>query len=897
MIDKVLGPYRVLDKLGEGGMGQVYRARDTKLNRDVALKVLPPSVAGNPDALARFRREAQVLAALNHPNIAALHGFEDFDSTSVLVMELVPGATLDELIKAQTTLPLETVLDIGRQIALALETAHELGIVHRDLKPANIKIREDGVVKVLDFGLAKALASESAGATADPMNSPTLTGRATQLGMIMGTAAYMAPEQAKGRAVDRRADIWAFGVVLYEMLTGQRGYDAEDLSETLAAVLTREVDWNAIPATTPARLSLLVRDCLVRDPRQRLRDIGEARRTLERLIAGTPDAADSSPSVVKGAAVSRGRQVVPWAVAALAIAIAAVAGWRAWRTPEPPSAAVVTRARFSHNSNAGFVTLSRDGTKIVYSTLGNEGFMLYLRQVDQFDSKPIAGTANAAFAVLSPDGAWLAFSGNGNPDRIRKIPTSGGTPVVLADGNFQHGADWGPDDTIVYGGGNGLRRLPAAGGAPEALTTIDAAKGEAAHIRPQFLPRDRELLFTIAYTNAPGRFALLNLATKQYDTIAPGGASGRYLASGHLTFVRDRVLYAVPYDLASRSATGPEVPVVEGVSTLGPAGMGDYAVAATGLLVYTEASGVEGTTLVWVDRKGAVQPIAGQVPRLWSTGRLSPDGRYVANAIGQAGPQLGNGQDIWVMDLERGAATRVTSAGVNDRPIWTADGRDLIYRGGQDGRTGLYRVAADGSRAPSLILATSVRANPSSLSPDGKTLFFQQEARIFVVNLGPDGAAAGAPRRFRESSASEGAAEVSPNGAWVAFASSESGTSEVYIMPLAGSGGRTRVSIDGAGASRWSKDGSELYFWSSPGGRSSLMSATVRFTPALSVGAPVALFEGRSGTTWGPAPDGKRFLIERLGQVSADQITPVTSFALVTNWFDELKRRAPPKPR
>jgi serine/threonine-protein kinase len=887
-----LGAYEIIAKLGEGGMGQVYRVRDSKLNRDVALKVLPPSVADSPDALARFKREAQVLAVLNHPNIATLHGFEQLDGIGALVMELVPGQTLDELIRTGS-LALAQALDIARQIALALEAAHELGIVHRDLKPANIKIRDDGVVKVLDFGLAKALAPESSGANVDPVNSPTITAHATRLGVIMGTAAYMAPEQAKGKTVDRRADIWAFGVVLYEMLTGRRGYEAEDISETLAAVLTREVDWTAMPAATPARLSTLVRDCLVRDPRQRLRDIGEARRTLDQLIAGVPGPTAPVPVID-----ARWRRLVPWTVAALALAVAVVLGMRQLRPSDPP-ANPVTRARFSQNSTAGSVALSRDGTKFVYATLNNDGWMLHLRQVNEFDSRPISGAAGGAFSVLSPDGAWVAFSGNGGAnDRIRKIPAAGGTPIVLCDGSFLFGADWGDDGTIVYSGPSGLMRVPVAGGTPETLTTIDKANGEVGHRRPQFLPGGRDVLFTVASATAPPRFAVVSLATRQYQTIAAGGGNGRYLPTGHLTFVRDSVLYAVPYDLDARSATGPEVPVVEGVSTLGPAGTGDYAFAANGLLVYTEARAQPGTTLVWADRKGVIQPIPGQIPRMWGTGRLSPDGRFVANAIGhQHGAETGTptAQDIWVMDLERGAPTRLTNGGNSDRPIWMPGGREIVYSSADAGKFALNAVPADGSRAPRSIMTTTSRAYPTSMTPDGKVLLYQEGGRIFVIGMGPDGTAVGEPRRLRDSSASEGAADVSPDGQWVAFVSSESGTNEVYVMPLSGSAGRTRVSIEGGIGPRWSKDGRELFFWGNPIGRSALMSAAVRLTPTFRVEKPVMLFEGRSGSTWAPAPDGQRFLVETLAAVNAGQMDEETSFAVVTNWFDEVRHLAPAK--
>ena len=557
-------------------MGEVYRARDSKLGRDVALKVLASSVASDPDRLARFRREAQVLAALNHPNIAAIYGFEDSGPTHALVMELVEGQTLDQLLRVtrpqesgprsqaagqrpQPTrsgksasgakdktsspgsgrtpgpvaqgLPPDQVLSIARQIAEALEFAHERGIIHRDLKPANIKVRDDGTVKVLDFGLAKALAPEDVSGGSDVMNSPTLTARATQMGVIMGTAAYMAPEQAKGRPVDRRADIWAFGVVLYEMLTGRRGYEAEDISDTLAAVLTRDVDWQALPADTPARLRGLVRDCLARDPKNRLRDIGEARRVLDQLISGAPEIepAPSSMTAVAAPQAPVWQRALPWTMAALAILAAAAMAWTAWSRPAAP-ARHVTRAKYPLSDLSGFVALARDGTKLAYTVSGAQGFYIALRQMDQFEAKPLPGSENNGWPLFSPDGEWIAFSSVSAPAKIRKIPIAGGTSSTLCDGSFQQGGAWGDDDTIVFPGGAGLMRVSANGGAPAALTKLDAAKGEKSHTRPQFLPDGRSLLFTVA-SNSPEspEFAVLDLKSGVYRVVARGGDNGRYV--------------------------------------------------------------------------------------------------------------------------------------------------------------------------------------------------------------------------------------------------------------------------------------------------------------------------------------------------------------------------------
>ena len=756
--------------VGAGGMGEVYRARDSKLGRDVALKVLAASVAGDPDRLARFRREAQVLAALNHPNIAAIYGFEDSGPTHALVMELVDGQTLDQLLRATKPqasgrgaqgsgqrlqassapdqapgkkskasgtgsvpqpMPVayglgpDQVLSIARQIAEALEFAHERGIIHRDLKPANIKVRDDGTVKVLDFGLAKALAPEDLSGTSDVMNSPTLTARATQMGVIMGTAAYMAPEQAKGRPVDRRADIWAFGVVLYEMLTGRRGYEAEDISDTLAAVLTRDVDWQALPADTPARLRGLVRDCLARDPKNRLRDIGEARRVLDQLISGAPEIDPAASAIITVAApqAPAWRRALPWAIAALAILAAAATAWMSLSRPTAPRG-LVTRARFPVPDLSGFVALSREGTKLAYTVSGPQGFFIALRQMDQFEGKGLAGTENSGWPVFSPDGEWIAFSSIAAPTKIRKVPIAGGTSITLCDGSFQQGAAWGNDDSIVFAGGGGLMAVSANGGEPKPLTKVDVAKGERSHTRPQFLPNG-SLLFTIA-SAAPDspHFAVLDLKTGQYRTVARGGDNGQYVPTGHLTFVRDATLFAVPFDLARLTTTGPEVPVVENVSTVGPDNTGDYTFSQNGLLVYSEALNAQGTLLIWMDRHGTPQPIPGQVRRDWATGRLSPDGLRVVNGIHDA-----KGTDLWVADLARTTLTRLTFGGENDLPIWTPDGTRIVYSSTKDGKSGLFSVLADGTGQPELVIASDTRPVATSFTPDGKTLVYTQPTK------------------------------------------------------------------------------------------------------------------------------------------------------------------------
>jgi eukaryotic-like serine/threonine-protein kinase len=880
-----LGSYEIVSAVGAGGMGEVYRAKDTTLNRDVALKLLPASFEQDPDRVTRFRREAQLLASLNHPNIAQIYGFE----SGALVMEFVDGEDLAQRL-ARGPLPLDEALPIARQIADALDTAHEQGIIHRDLKPANIKVRPDGTVKVLDFGLAKALAPDSLPGMAEASNSPTLTMRATQMGVIIGTAAYMAPEQAKGRVVDRRADVWAFGVVLYEMLAGKRAYDAEDISETLAAVLTREVDWTKLPEATPARLRGLLHDCLVRDPKQRLRDMGEARRILDQVMSGAPESSVTGLPAPAGPAATptparAWTRLVPWMVAALALGAAAFTTGRMLTTPSPPSAPVV-RSREVLKDPSGLMDLSRDGTEIVYMAANaNSGFVLAVRELDQFDGRTLPGTEGAYYPHFSPAADWILFALNG---KLEKIQVTGGASIALCDGDLTHGAAWGEDDTIVFSGPKGLMRVPASGGTPQPLTTLDEAKGETAHIRPQFLPGGRELLFTVVSRSPDSpQFAVLDLQKGTYRIVAKGGDNGRYVDAGYLTYGRNGTLFALPFDLATLSAAGSEAPVVQGISAIGPTGTADYAVSANGVLAYSETLAQGGTSIAWADRKGAPTPIPGDMRRQWGTGRLSPDGRRLANGV--IGDQ---GTDLWVVDLTRGTATRLTFGGTNDLPVWMPDGRALIYSGAANGKAGLYRVLADGTGKPELLLETP-SPTPTSVTPDGKAVLFTQlgpngHARIMKLALEATPASS-TPEVVYQSATGNGEGQVSPDGHWLAFVSTETGRAEVYVMPFPGPGAKVQVSTNGGLRVRWAKSGREVFFWNNANGNATLLGAAIQTTP-LTAGVPHALFTAFSGTTFDVAPDGEHFLVETVGDATTGAV-----FATVSNWFDELQRRAPRK--
>ena len=828
-----------------------------------------------------------MLAQLNHPSIATVHGFEESGGVHALIMELVDGDTLTERI-ARGPIALEDVLAIAKPIAEALEAAHEERIIHRDLKPANIKVKPDGTVKVLDFGLAKALSRDSVLQPADLSNSPTLTGDATGRGVILGTAAYMAPEQARGRAVDRRADIWSFGVILYEMLTGRQVFKGDDVSETLASVLKDAPDFGALPAETPRVLRQLIERCLTRDTKMRLRDIGEARIVLDGLIRRPHESAAAALSVTTvPPSRARGMRWLPWAIASIAVLAAAAAAFN--NRPAEAPGRVVTRSRLELKDLSGFIHVSRDGSLVAYDTTGGDrGLQIALRRTDQLEGKPVPGAEDAEFPIISPNGQWIAYSRA--QAQIKRLPITGGAPATICDGSLRNGGDWGEDDTIVFSGPQGLLRVAASGGTPQVLSRIDKAKGEIAHVRPQFLPGGTQVLFTVRSMAAAPQFAVVDLKNGRYRTIAPGGENGKYALSGHLTFVRDGSLFAMPFDVKRLAVLGPEVSMIEDVSTFGPPGTGDYSFSQNGLLIYSEGSGAQGTVLEWADRKGDTQTMPGQIPRRWGTGRLSPDGLRLANSI-----LVDERTDIWAVDLQRGTPNRLTFNGGNDNPIWTPDGREIVYSNTNGGKFGLYSVAADGSAAPVLIASTERFSLPMSFTPDGKTLLYRQRAangnnQIFVLTPGVGGAARG-PRPLRGSNASDLDADVSPDGKWVAFTSDETGAAEVYVIPFPGPGGRTRVSTSGGRDARWARRGRELFFRADVAATTTrFFAATIQTIPTINVGMPIELFSKATGSTWDPAPAGDRLLIENFRSAGIS-----TSFVTVTNWFEELRRRAPLK--
>jgi serine/threonine-protein kinase len=917
------GPYEVSAEIGVGGMGEVYRAIDTNLKRAVAIKVLPASVAGDSDRLARFQREAEVLAALNHPNIASIYGLEKSGPAAALVMELVEGPTLADVI-ARGSIPLSDALPLARQIAHALETAHDQGIIHRDLKPANIKVRADGTVKVLDFGLAKAIEPASAqGASAGQAlsQSPTITSPAmTQAGVILGTAAYMSPEQAKGRPVDKRSDIWAFGVVLYEMLTGQRLFKGEDVSETLAAVLTRQPDWTLLPAAAPPLIRRLLRRCLEKDRTRRLADMADARLDIDDALSGSDVDAPAAVST------SRTRERLMWAASLLLVGLtaAATAAWttRPVSNPQEPVRTILSVAPTGETpgtnpleQRAGgarptrtAVALSPDGKTLVFSAIWGGTQQLYARAMDQLGATPIAGTSGGYGPFFSPDGQSVGFAADGE---LRKVPLRGGPPVALCKAVALFGASWGDDGTIVFATqrNGGLWRVSATGGTPEALTT--PSPDEYSHRLPHMLPGGRAVIFTVL--KGPNLWNDTQIVVRSFDTneqtvLVTGGSDARYVSTGHLVYIRLGTLMAVPFDPVRLAVTGGATGVIDGVMQAANQGgnymantlAGQFTVSDTGALVYLTGGTVAATerSLAWVDRHGTIQAL-GAPPRPYFAPDISPDGQRVAITTLDT-------LQVSSYDLARGALSPVTVDGQSNHGIFTPDGKRIVVRSGtREGN--LYWKAADGSGAIEQLTTSARSQTPASWSPDGTMLAFVEEGDnegkavfqfdIWVLSIGDR-----KTRALIHTAANEVTPEFSPDGRWLAYVSNESGRHEVYVQPYPGPGERHLISTKGGEQPAWNANGRELFYVQgggyAPGGPTTLMSVRIATTPTFQAGTPEPVFENAYlGTAWGRsydvAPDGRRFLLPLRKEPPPP--LPPAQMVFVQHWFEELKRLVPVK--
>jgi serine/threonine-protein kinase len=889
-----LGPYEIVSALGAGGMGEVYRATDTKLKRQVALKILPSSLATDPDRLARFQREAEVLASLNHPNIAAIYGLEDADGVKALVMELVEGPTLADRI-AQGAISIDEALPSAKQIADALEAAHEQGIIHRDLKPANIKVRPDGTVKVLDFGLAKAL--EPAAASSPSMSmSPTITSPAmmTGVGMILGTAAYMAPEQAKGREADKRSDIWAFGCVLYEMLTGKRPFDGEDVSDTLANVLKIDPDWSALPLETPPPIRTLLQSCLTKDRRRRVADISTALFVLEK------SASLASPTSMLSAAPLPHR-LVWWRVAArtgVVLVVAAVSGAAVWfaTRPVPPSVVrtTVTTSGLTALSLAGAdrdVAITSDGSRVVYR--GNN--QLLVRALNQLEPTVLSGLGAPRSVFISPDGQWVGFV---DGTTLKKVAITGGPPVTIAPINgLPRGATWGLDGAIIFATNTtatGLQRVSAAGGEPTVLTKPDRERGEGDHLWPEFLPGGEAVLFTI--TPADGsienaQIAVLDLRTGMSKVLIRGGSDAHYVATGHLVYGATGTLRAVAFDLGRLEVAGTPTPVLDGVMTT-QEGAADVGVAANGSLVYVPggARGGGQQTVVSVDRQGRPSPLPGLPLDSYRDVRVSPNGARLA---------LATQSDVWTYDVVRATRSRLTTDSASDRsPLWTPDGQRIIFTSTRAGYPELFWRAADGTGGDERLLARAKNLADliaTGWSPDGRQLLFTEVPPSIRCAIGQTAIEHPADANMLvKSEFCNAHAAVSPNGRWMAYRSRVSGRDEIYVERYPELGNRQQISADGGAIPLWSRDSRELFF-GTPDNRQ-MLAVPIQSGTTLVAGRPQVLFElawpAGLSRPYDIAPDG-RFLIIRSGQAEAGGIA--SNMIVVQNWTEELKRLVPTK--
>ncbi len=832
-----LGNYEVIGLIGEGGMGSVYRANDSRLGRQVALKIVRPSLVASADHATRFTREARLLASLNHPNIATIHGIEESGGVRFLVLELVPGATLAEIV-ARGPLPVRDALILGAQIATAIEAAHERGIIHRDLKPANIKVTPDGTVKVLDFGLAKALAAESSSEGEDVKT--TLAPSGTAAGVILGTAAYMSPEQARGAQVDKRCDVWALGCVLFDMLTGQTAFGAQTASDTIAAVLTRDPDWSRLPADLPASVRALLRRLLVKDLHRRLHDAGDARIELEDAVAALADPS-AAPSGERRPATDRRRRVGTAAAAVVSVAVlAGAAGWMLKPSAAPPARRPVQfvlplpPGEALDRLDFAAVAMSPDETHVVFVATRGGQSRLFVRALAESEARPIPGTEEALSPFFSPDGEWIAFFAAG---QLKKVQVAGGPVQKICDAAIGFGGAWGADGTIVYAPDNGsaIWQVSADGGVGRPITRLDTARGEFSHRWPELVPDSGLLLYTVGTEGSWDDAAIVaqSLKSGERTTIIRGGTNPKYLPGGRLLFARGGSVLVAPFDPRRRLVTADASPILAGVVESSDGAIQLSVSRAGGVVYLAGESDRTRKTLVWVDRQGNVQPFAAP-ERAYSSPRLSPDGRMLAVAV--AGPDR---DEVWTYDIARSAPNQVTFEG-GTAPVWTGDGRRIIFSASRGGPPALFWKPADGSGSDER-LTTSQRADvPGSASLNGRTVALAESDLAGggdILLLDTDDRTS---RAFVKAPPNGKAPALSPGGQWVAYVSDESGRDEVYLAPAADPKRRLRVSADGGTEPAWSRDSAELFFRS--GDR--MLAAAVAVRPSLSVKPPTVLFSG-----------------------------------------------------
>jgi serine/threonine protein kinase/Tol biopolymer transport system component len=881
-----LGPYEILAPLGAGGMGEVYRARDTRLDRTVAVKILPSHLSSDATLRQRFDQEAKAISSLNHPHICALYDVGHQDGTDFLVMEHLEGETLAKLLE-KGSLPLAQVLKYGVEIADALDKAHRQGIVHRDLKPGNIMITKSGA-KLLDFGLAKAAMPLASGATLTA--AVTRTTPVTQPGTVVGTFQYMSPEQVEAKDLDARSDIFSFGAVLYEMVTGQRAFRGKSQLSVASAILEKDPDpISTLQPLTPLSLDHAIHRCLAKDPDDRWQTARDLFLELKWIGEGGSQASQSR--------TTSNRSALGWRTLTLSaltlLLVAAIAGLAAWNLkpspPKPVTRAVITLPPGQHlvGLEQPAVALSPDGNQLAYVAIQGGTQQIYLRALESQEARPVPGTEGGVSPFFSPDSQWLGFFSG---QKLKKVPVSGGPTQTLNDAAQSQGASWATKEIIAFKrqGVTALQQVPASGGTPQPLIHLE--NGETAQRWPDFLPSGEAVLTVTTsssfdWTNT--QIVVQSIGTGERRNLIRGGTQPRYAASEHLIYAQGGTLMAVPLDPRRLTVTGAATPMVEGVLQSNTSGAAQYSLSSTGSLVYVRGE-VESAQrrLVWVTRNGAEQPVGAPV-RTYLFPRLSPDGRTVAVGISERETHL------WLYDLARETSTRFTFEGnVNHNPTWTPDGKRIAFNSDKDGATSIYWLLADGSGGLERLTSSPYPNIPMSWSPDGQLLAFMESnptsgSDIWVLRLSDR-----KPQPFLATPFSESVPRFSPDGHWLSYISNESGRYEVYVQPYPGPGRKLQISTEGGTEPVWNRNGRELFYRNGD----KMMAVDIGTQSGFAAGKPRMLFEGRyerspaTSPNYDVSPDGQRFLMLKADE---KEVAAPTQINVVLNWFEELKRRVP----
>jgi serine/threonine-protein kinase len=885
----MLSHYRLVEKIGEGGMGVVWKADDTVLGRQVAIKVLPDDFAHDAERLARFRQEARLLASLNHPNIAAIYGLEEDKSGGVryLVLELVPGQTLAERLW-RGPLPIDDALAVCRQIAEALEAAHEKGIIHRDLKPGNVKVTPDGKVKVLDFGLAKAFEADAASG-GDLSQSPTLTSPPTRAGVLLGTAAYMSPEQARGKPLDKRTDIWSFGCVLYELLAGKQAFSGETASDTIAKILEREPDWKALPAQAPGSVRRLLSRCLQKDSARRVRDVWDARIEIEQALSGPPSSDEEGVSTSGSTTTRSGALWIKAVSLAVLLAVATGLGvWRLSRRSAPSRPQPVGRFVLNIPESTPLATgelkptlaVSPNGSRLVYVARHSGERRLFVRALNSLEAQVLPGTEGAREPFFSRDGLWIGFFADA---KLKKVSVLGGMPVVLCDVQDAWGGTWSEDGSIYFArSASGLHRVSGDGGTPENIPVPALTRQNSAFIWPKIISGRKAVLLSIygGGSSEQAQIGVVSLDTGEGKVLVDGGVDAHFLPTGHLVYAVSGALMGVPFDLQRLEVAGPPVRVQEGVLMDTEWQMPHFDVSESGVLAYVPGSGEDyKRSLLWVDRGGSSRPVMDAEHAFYDV-QLSPDGRRLAVSMFE------KAANVHIYDLDRRMLTQLTFEEHNAAPIWSPDGEWVAFASSRTGFWKPFWKPADGSGAAERLLNSEERGTPFSWSPDGQVLAYvgflpnTQEDLMMLPLQGQR-----EPRPFLSTPFNEGEPMFSPDGRWIAYQSDESGRFEIYVRPYPGPGGKWQVSTEGGASPRWRRDGRELFY--RKGGKLMVVSTTTR--PSFKASPPQELFEGPYLGSYDVAPDGQRFVM-----IKRDDREDVNAQVnVVLNWTEELKRLVP----